>query len=94
MAEAVSSDVQRIYASDELERLSLWEIQFPGQEQGWCAQGIGAKVRDDENCEYQMERSVVVWNNTCINRCIGEAIFTFHWKSYDYDDDDDKVNQD
>ena len=22
---------------------------------GCCAQGIGAKVRDDENCEYQME---------------------------------------
>ena len=59
MAEAVSSDVQRIYASDYLEQLSLWEIQFSGQVQGWCAQGNEAKVRDDENCEYQMERSVV-----------------------------------
>ena len=63
-------------------------FNFPVKCKGGCAQGNEAKVRDDENCEYQMERSVVVWNNTCINRCIREVDYD------DDDDDDDKVNQD
>ena len=60
---------------------------------GCCAQGIGAKVRDDENCEYQMEHLLWFEITLALTDVSGRQFSLSTGSDYDYDDDD-KVNQD